>query len=241
MRWTIGAGGALLVSVFAHAMVAVTVAVLMRSMTRGPVSEPDAVDLDVAVSAQPPGDDSAPKNEAFRGAGGDEPVPRRFVPLRWRKRTTIRSREAADVTAPSTISGPVETNEPARFALRAGTVATGSGAMSAVSFRSPSDEPDGENAVIGELDVDRPARLLSASPLVYPPVARKAEIEIDFPVEIVVDRRGRVETARAVSAVGYGLDEAALRAIRAYRFSPALRAGRAVRVRMRWTVQFRLR
>ena len=32
----------------------------------------------------------------------------------------------------------------------------------------------------------------------------------------------------------------ALNAIRLYRFSPALRAGRPVRVRMRWTIQFRL-
>ena len=47
--------------------------------------------------------------------------------------------------------------------------------------------------------------------------------------------------ARALTHVGYGLDEAALRAIRAYRFSPARRAGRPVPVRMRWSVQFRLR
>jgi len=44
-----------------------------------------------------------------------------------------------------------------------------------------------------------------------------------------------------VHRAGYGLDEAALTAIRAYRFSPAVRAGRAVPVRMRWVVQFRLR
>ena len=72
-------------------------------------------------------------------------------------------------------------------------------------------------------------------------MARQAEIESDFPVEIVVDSDGSVAAARAVNRVGYGLDEAALRAIREYRFSPALRAGRPVRVRMRWTVQFRLR
>ena len=44
----------------------------------------------------------------------------------------------------------------------------------------------------------------------------------------------------ALRRAGYGLDEAALQAIRAYRFSPALRAGHPVRVRMRWTIQFRL-
>jgi outer membrane biosynthesis protein TonB len=47
--------------------------------------------------------------------------------------------------------------------------------------------------------------------------------------------------ARAGIRAGYGLDDAAARAIRDYRFSPAIRAGRPVAVRMRWTVQFRLR
>ena len=48
-------------------------------------------------------------------------------------------------------------------------------------------------------------------------------------------------SARAVVRAGYGLDDAAVRAIRDYRFSPAIRAGSPVAVRMRWTVQFRLR
>jgi len=93
----------------------------------------------------------------------------------------------------------------------------------------------------GEGDVNEPARLMTPSPLVYPAAARAAAIELDFPVEIVVDPTGRVVTARPLRHAGYGLDEEALRAIRDYRFSPARRAGRAVPVRMRWTVQFRLR
>ena len=95
--------------------------------------------------------------------------------------------------------------------------------------------------IVYEGQVDAPARLLSTSPLVYPPAARQAEIELNVSFEIVVDTDGRVLTARALSHAGYGLDEAALRAMRLYRFSPALRGDRPVRVRMRWTVQFRLR
>ena len=96
-------------------------------------------------------------------------------------------------------------------------------------------------AAVAEREVDVPARLLAAGPLAYPPAARRAEIETDFPLEIVVDATGRVIFARALSRAGYGLDEAALQGIRGYRFSPAMRAGRAVAVRMRWIVQFRLR
>ena len=86
-----------------------------------------------------------------------------------------------------------------------------------------------------------PAHLLAAAPLAYPPAARSAEIELDFRLEIVVDARGDVISARALSHAGYGLDEAALQGIRGYRFSPAVRAGRPVAVRMPWIVQFRLR
>ena len=95
--------------------------------------------------------------------------------------------------------------------------------------------------MLSEKDVNVPARLTSSSRVAYPPEARRAEIEVDVPVQIVVDASGRVLEARSLSHPGYGLDEAAAQAIRTWRFSPAQRAGRPVRVRMRWTVQFRLR
>jgi len=47
--------------------------------------------------------------------------------------------------------------------------------------------------------------------------------------------------ARVLTRVGYGLDEAALRGVRAYHFSPARRAGKALAVRMRWLMRFQLR
>ncbi len=145
-----------------------------------------------------------------------------------------------------------DSDPPSLFVLSAGTVATRAAAAPAGSATSapsattgtmgtPDSASGGGDDAFGERDVGVPARLLSSSPLVYPPAARQAEIEIDFPVDIVVDAQGRVISARAVTRAGYGLDEAALRAIRAYRFSPAQRAGRPVGVRMRWTVQFRLR
>jgi protein TonB len=142
------------------------------------------------------------------------------------------------------------------FALSAGTVASGPTlAAPAVTpaglrTRGPTSGSGGASfdaanaspaAPFAERQVDVPARLLAAAPLAYPPVARQAEIELDFPLEIIVAASGRVVSARAVSHAGYGLDEAALQGIRAYRFSPAMRAGRPVPVRMRWTVQFRLR
>jgi hypothetical protein len=47
--------------------------------------------------------------------------------------------------------------------------------------------------------------------------------------------------ARALHEPGYGLSEAAVNAVRHYRFAAASRHGEPVRVRMRWTVTFQLR
>ncbi len=139
------------------------------------------------------------------------------------------------------------------FALSAGTVASGP-TLAAPAVASPglttrsstsgsgAGSFDAADAVpLGEREVDVAARLLAAAPLAYPPAARQAEIELDFPLEIVVGASGRVVSARALGHAGYGLDEAALQGIRGYRFSPAMRTGRPVAVRMRWIVQFRLR
>jgi protein TonB len=98
-----------------------------------------------------------------------------------------------------------------------------------------------DDEVVPEAGVSVSARLISGSPSFYPSQAREAEIEADVPLEIIVDQQGRVTAARAIQHVGYGLDDAAMRSVRAYRFSPAMRSGHPVRVKMRWVVQFRLR
>jgi TonB family protein len=89
--------------------------------------------------------------------------------------------------------------------------------------------------------VQVPARLVQAVAPVYPGHARADDLEGDVGVEIVVDREGRVIDARVTRPAGHGFDAAALTAVRAYRFSAAQRDGRTVRVRMPWSVQFRLR
>jgi len=89
--------------------------------------------------------------------------------------------------------------------------------------------------------VDTPARLLVGSSASYTREAEAAGIEADVPLEIVVDSAGSVIGARALSHVGYGLDDAALRSVRGYRFSPARRESKPVTVRMRWLMRFQLR
>ena len=99
----------------------------------------------------------------------------------------------------------------------------------------------GDDVVHSAAAVQIPARLVQSAAAAYPSGARADDREGEVGVEIVVDREGRVIEARVVRPAGYGFDAAALTSVRAYRFSPAQREGHAVRVRMPWSVQFRLR
>lgn len=94
---------------------------------------------------------------------------------------------------------------------------------------------------MAEAAVSVPARLVGSVTPAYPPTARQNEIEADVALEIIVANDGRVLDARVTKPAGYGFDDAAIRAVRAARFTPALHDGHAVPVRMRWSVAFRLR
>jgi TonB family protein len=95
-------------------------------------------------------------------------------------------------------------------------------------------------ATFAEAMVSEHARLVSSLQPEYPAGARAQGVEAKVALEIVVDERGTVAHARVVKGAGYGFDDSALRAVRAARFSPARRGPSAVRVRMQWTVEFRL-
>jgi protein TonB len=96
------------------------------------------------------------------------------------------------------------------------------------------------DAPLSEQGVSSPARLARGGAPPYPPSARADGIEGDVVLELVLSAAGSVESARVVKPAGHGLDDAALSAVRGYRFSPASKDGHAVRVRMHWTMQFRL-
>jgi protein TonB len=163
-------------------------------------------------------------------------------------------KQAPNVTAPSPEISPLHDEPtapsspeaPLRFVLgAAGRTTNGrTGQRDAEAANGTGANVGGpstfDRAVVPDSAVDQPARLLSSVPVVYPEAARAAGMEADIPLELVVDGDGRVTSARHLTAQGLGLTEAALRAVRGYRFTPARRAGRAVPVRMRWIVTFRL-
>jgi TonB family protein len=118
-----------------------------------------------------------------------------------------------------------------------GASAGSSGNGNGKPARGPADQGD---APVPEAMVSERARLVSALRPEYPPAARAQAVEATVSLEIVVDREGSVAEARVVRGAGYGFEESAVRALLKARFSPARRNNQPVRVRMQWTVDFRL-
>lgn len=133
-----------------------------------------------------------------------------------------------------------------RFTIPSGSAASSPGGPtgSTSTNASPSRNAGAaavDDAIVPAASVQVAAKLVQSATAAYPPDARTDDVEGDVQLDIVVDREGRVVDARVTRPAGHGFDEAALQAIRRYRFSPAMREGGAVRVRMPWSVQFRLR
>lgn len=70
--------------------------------------------------------------------------------------------------------------------------------------------------------------------------ARMAKYQGDVPVEIIVDNKGLPHDPKVLRAIGMGLDEKALDAVKQYRFKPAMFKGKAVAVRMTVIVEFHI-
>jgi len=75
----------------------------------------------------------------------------------------------------------------------------------------------------------------------YTEDARRRGREGDVVLEIVVRRDGTVGGVRVLHALGSGLDQRAIAAVRQWRFSPARRLGSAVDVLVEVAVGFSLR
>jgi protein TonB len=88
--------------------------------------------------------------------------------------------------------------------------------------------------------VDSEPQVMSEVKIPYPDEARRAGIEGTVTLSITVDNEGRVVAAKIVKGQGYGLDEAALTAIKRFRFKPAVKNGEAVSTEMKYSYTFLL-
>lgn len=83
-----------------------------------------------------------------------------------------------------------------------------------------------------------PEKIVHVAPL-YPPLARASRVQGVVIVEATIDVRGNVESARILRSVAL-LDQAAVDAVRQWKFSPTLLNGVAVPIVMTVTVNFML-
>ncbi len=89
--------------------------------------------------------------------------------------------------------------------------------------------------------VDVKPEFLSKAELVYPRQAKSLGKEGSVIVEADIDAKGRLVDVRIIKNAGFGFDEAAIEMIKKSRFAPAYAAGSPVAVRMRFSVNFRLK
>jgi protein TonB len=74
----------------------------------------------------------------------------------------------------------------------------------------------------------------------YTEMARKAGVQGIVIVDAVIDEEGRVTNVRVLKSLPMGLDQAAVDAVRSWRFKPATLGGRAVKVLYSLTINFSL-
>ena len=85
-----------------------------------------------------------------------------------------------------------------------------------------------------------PVEVLSKPTPIYTEEARKLKIEGDVLLEVEFSCTGTIRILRVVRGLGYGLDEAAVRAAQQIRFKPAHDSGQPVDSRVTVNIVFRL-
>ena len=85
----------------------------------------------------------------------------------------------------------------------------------------------------------RPAELISRISPVYPPLARNQHVSGDVRVDALIDANGRVTTMKVISGPTL-LHQAAMDALRQWKYQPATLDGKQVPMHLTVTLQFRL-
>jgi len=101
----------------------------------------------------------------------------------------------------------------------------------------PAVEPDGPILVGG--DVKPPERVFAPQPA-YTEIARRARIQGVVIVQAIIDKAGNVTNVKVLKGLPMGLEEAAVDAMKQWKFKPATLNGRPVTVYYNLTVNFKL-
>jgi len=101
----------------------------------------------------------------------------------------------------------------------------------------PPVEPTGPIRVGGDV---KPPVKITAPPPQYTEIARNARIQGVVIVEAIIDKDGSVSNVKVLKGLPMGLDQAAVDAVRVWRFQPATLNGKPVAVIYNLTINFQL-
>lgn len=145
---------------------------------------------------------------------------------------------------------PVETQKVFGVSRKAITVSNNSSTETAEVKLGNTTAKEQDNLVLDPKDADSlpiPAddflissmpQLLSEIRIQYPDEAKKAGIEGPVVMDILIDNQGQVRQASLIKGPGFGLNEAAMEAIKNFKFRPAQIKDQAVAVKIRYTYRF---
>ena len=140
--------------------------------------------------------------------------------------------------------GPLSGAPSSDLPVNVDTTAGGSGSPAGVDGGTGASESSGSGDGVGPISATAPdvvaPRLLRQVAPEYPEAARRLREQGIVLLQAIIGTSGEVENVRVVSSSSSRFEEAALRALEQWRYSPATLAGRAVRVYLTVTIRFTL-
>ena len=176
----------------------------------------------IANSAKPSPNSSV--NDSVDAAAEPQPARPSLGRIRLAKPKVHRTNQAAGIDAPSLADNESEP-VPTDASLGAG--------LAAETATQPGAPP---TPVGGDV---KPARLLSSVPPAYPAFAKTQHVSGDVRIDALIDATGRVSSMKVVSGPGL-LHQAAMDALRQWKYQPATLNGSPVATRLTVTLQFHL-
>jgi TonB family protein len=107
------------------------------------------------------------------------------------------------------------------------------------NFADTTNQPAAPAAPVALGGEVTPARMISSVPPIYPAMAKSQHVAGDVRVDALVDANGRVVTMKVVAGPSL-LHQAAMDALRQWKYQPATLNGKPVSMHLTVTIQFRL-
>jgi periplasmic protein TonB len=148
----------------------------------------------------------------------------------------------APIVAPTGVAPETATQGVATMADLSGIEHTGAGGGGVDTIgrvERPAPPPPPPTPIRLHEGMQPPRKIVAVAPA-YPALARVARVEGVVILEAVIDAHGRVESVRVLRSIAT-LDQAAVEAVRQWRFTPTLLNGEPVPIVMTVTVNFTLK